>query len=291
MLIQFLFHQINIVINENRFAVIGFPRSGTTLLERILDSHPSIAGLGEHSVMMNIFARARKELLHFGDKKQRIENMSTEILNDMYERWSRQTLSLHKDVDYATKPTRLVDKQNMNFANIGIIHALFPNALILHVVRDPMDVNFSNYKHDFMGTANDGSGKSNDYTCEMNSLAKFYINYRKSMLQWEKVLPGRVTHIRYEDIVNDFNGVAEAVISAAGLEWSDEILDFHKKKHAVNTYSATQVRKGIYKSAMKSWKKYESHLQPLKIALGKYSQYKIETNLPGYKAPTSNDEL
>eukprot|EP00814_Leptocylindrus_danicus_P019312 CAMPEP_0116042358 /NCGR_PEP_ID=MMETSP0321-20121206/25632_1 /TAXON_ID=163516 /ORGANISM="Leptocylindrus danicus var. danicus, Strain B650" /LENGTH=612 /DNA_ID=CAMNT_0003522799 /DNA_START=166 /DNA_END=2004 /DNA_ORIENTATION=- len=274
--------------------VIGFPRSGTTLLERILDSHPSIAGLGEHSVMMNLATRARKELFGYGDKKQIIKSMSTETLNDMYERWSRQTRSLHKvsvGVNDETKPARLVDKQNMNFANIGIIHALFPNALILHVVRDPMDVNFSNYKHDFMGTASDGSGQSIDYTCEMNSLAKFYINYRKSMAYWEKKLPGRVTHIRYEDLVNDFNGVAKAVISAAGLKWSPEILDFHKKKHAVNTYSATQVRKGIYKTAMKSWKKYESHLQPLKAALGSNAQYQIETNLPGYKSPTPNDEL
>ena len=73
---------------------------------------------------------------------------------------------------------------------------------------------------------------------------------------WDKALPGRVTHIRYEDLVNDMPEVAKKIIAATGLEWDDSVLDFHKKKHAVNTLSTTQVRKGVYKDSIQSWRRY-----------------------------------
>lgn len=177
----------------------------------------------------------------------------------------------------------------MNYNNIAFIHTLFPNALILHVVREPMDVLFSNYKHDFMGK--NLALKDQDYTCEFESLSEFYKDYRKKMDHWDAVLPGRITHIRYEDLVYDMPGVARSVISAAGLDWKNEIFDFHKKKHAVNTYSATQVRKGVYSGSIQSWQKYKDYLQPLKQYVGQYAQYEIKTNLPGYVRQNGTDEL
>jgi hypothetical protein len=185
------------------------------------------------------------------------------------------------------EPTRLVDKLNTNNRNVGYIHALFPHALILHVVRNPMDSVFSSYKHDFnvIDTQPDGSTKNLDNMCEFDSLATVYKAYRESMTLWEKVLPpGRIFHIRYEEMVDDLEGVAKAVIKAAGLDWHDSVLDFHKKKQAVNTFSSTQVRKGIYSSAIEAWKKYESQLQPLKDLLGPYATYDITTSFD-YRSP------
>lgn len=93
------------------------------------------------------------------------------------------------------------------------------------------------------------------------------------MDHWDNVLPGRVMTIRYEDMVEDMPAVAKRIIEAAGLEWNDEILDFHKKKQAVNTLSTTQVRKGIYKDSLQSWRRYEGHLQPLVKLIGDRIHY------------------
>ena len=159
---------------------------------------------------------------------------------------------------------------------------LYPNALILHVVREPMDTLFSAYKHEFpSGTL--------DYTCKFESLAELYRAYREIMDHWDAVLPGRVTHIRYEDMVNDMPGVAKKIIEATGLPWDETVLDFHKKKHAVNTLSTTQVRKGVYKDGMKSWMRYEKQLKPLASMIGALVDYDLATSLKGY-TPALQDE-
>lgn len=160
---------------------------------------------------------------------------------------------------------------------------LFPKALILHVIREPMDTVFSAFKHEFPpGTL--------DYTSDFTSLAELYHSYRDLMDHWDKELPGRVTHVRYEDLVHDMPGMAKAIIRATGLEWHDDILDFHKKKHAVNTLSTTQVRKGIYKHSLQSWRKYEEQLQPLVDLIGDRIHAERKTTLPGYTPPEPDDD-
>jgi len=165
-----------------------------------------------------------------------------------------------------------------NYYNVGFIQMIYPNALILHVAREPMDTIFSAYKHEFPpGTL--------DYTSDYDGLAELYDTYRDVMEHWDRVLPGRITHIRYEDMVQDFEGVARAIIQAAGLQWDDSVLEFHKKKHAVNTMSSTQVRKGIYKDSLKAWKRYEKELQPLVDKIGDRVNYSLKTRIPGYNPP------
>jgi hypothetical protein len=141
-----------------------------------------------------------------------------------------------------------------------------------------MDTIFSAFKHEFP------SGPL-DYTSAFPSLAEFYHGYRDLMEHWDRELPGRVTHVRYEDMVHDMPGVARKIIDATGLEWDDGVLDFHKKKHAVNTLSTTQVRKGVYKSSLQSWRKYEEHLKPLVDLIGDRTTYDLRTTLPGYVPP------
>ena len=118
----------------------------------------------------------------------------------------------------------------------------------------------------------------------LSSLTRLFLV--SSFQHWDKELPGRVTHVRYEDLVHDMPGMAKAIIEATGLEWHEDVLEFHKKKHAVNTLSTTQVRKGIYKNSLKSWMKYEQQLQPLVDLIGDRVNANRETTLPTYTRPT-----
>jgi Sulfotransferase family len=147
-----------------------------------------------------------------------------------------------------------------------------------------MDTIFSAYKHEFpSGTL--------DYTSQFDSLAELYHAYRDLIEHWDRVLPGRVTHVRYEDMVHDMPNVARKIIEATGLEWDDSVLEFHKKKQAVNTLSTTQVRKGIYKDSLQAWRRYESHLAPLVKLIGPRTNYDLETSLKGYAPPEDGNEV
>ncbi len=106
----------------------------------------------------------------------------------------------------------------------------------------------------------------------------------------DKVLPGRVTHIRYEDMVTDLPNIAPKIIEAAGVPWDPSVLDFHKKKHAVNTLSTTQVRKGVYSNHLKGWKRYEPFLGELLRLVGSRANHEFETTLPGYVKPVAKED-
>ena len=266
--------------------IIGFVRSGSTLLERVLDAHPQIVGTGENSVFNGRLDMIRNKIVEtsmLGDPKalsDTIESLADGVVDEIRDRWE-QGFSGDR-TDDQPEPKRFADKMLTNYYNVGFIHMLFPNALILHVIREPMDTIFSAYKHEFPeGTL--------DYTSDFSSLSELYHAYRDLMDHWDRELPGRVTHVRYEDLVHDMPGVAKKIIEATGLEWDDAILDFHKKKHAVNTLSTTQVRKGIYKDSLQAWRRYEPHLGPLLELIGERTKYNIKTSLPGYKPPTEED--
>jgi hypothetical protein len=216
------------------------------------------------------------------------ERLADEVVEEMLRRWEmvQSNFADHEKSSSSSlkQPERLVDKMLTNYYNIGFIQLLYPNALILHVAREPMDTIFSAFKHEFPpGTL--------DYTSDYAGLSELYHCYRDMIYHWDKVLPGRITHIRYEDLVKDFEGVAHAVINATGLPWDDSVLQFHKKKHAVNTLSSTQVRKGIYTSSLKSWMRYENELQPLIEMIGDRFTYEFKTSLPGYQPKVVNEEL
>lgn len=164
----------------------------------------------------------------------------------------------------------------VNYLHVGFIHAIFPNALILHTMRDPMDCLFSVFKHEFQS-------EDFDFTTDFTSLAQSYIAYRDMIDHWEQVLPGRITHLVYEDITRDPTGIAKAIINATGLPWNDDVLDFNKKKFVRNTMSTGQVNKGIFYSYhLNAWKKYESYLQPLADQIGDKIELNYQTTLKNY---------
>lgn len=270
--------------------IIGFVRSGSTLLERILDSHPMIVGTGENSVFNGRLDDIRNQIVEASVSGQEnaisdlTKRLGEEVVDEMRNRWEIIERNTDKDSNETRKePSRFVDKMLTNYYNVGFIHMLYPNALILHVVREPMDTLFSAYKHEFPpGTL--------DYTSDFKSLSELYSAYRDIMDHWDDQLPGRVTHILYEDMVRDTERIAKAIIKETGLPWDDSVLAFHKKKHAVNTLSSTQVRKGIYTSGLNSWKHYEKGLQPLTGLIGDYINYNVSTSLANYAPlPVSTD--
>jgi len=272
--------------------IIGFVRSGSTLLERILDAHPLIVGTGEDSVFNGRLDTIRNEIVKAsmsGDTAalyKKVKELADDVVSDMKSRWEVINANMHDDEDDDEEvskkkyPTRFADKMLTNYMNVGFIHLLFPNALILHVAREPMDTIFSAFKHDF-------PPGGLDYTSEFAGLAQLYDSYRDVMEHWDAVLPGRVTHIRYEDMVTDLPNIAPKIIDAAGVPWDPTVLDFHKKKHAVNTLSTTQVRKGVYSHHFKGWKRYEEFLQPLHDRVGKRVEYDLKTTLSGYTPSSS----
>ncbi len=267
--------------------VIGFVRTGSTLLERVLDAHPLIVGTGEDSVFNGRLEQIRNEIVKTsvsGDTEELmdvVEELADSVANDMRDRWKAidaNTSPQDGSRKERVQPKRFVDKMLTNYFNVGFIHMLFPNALILHVARNPMDVLWSAYKHEF-------PAGGLDYTSEFESLASMYHMYREIIRHWDQALPGRVTHVRYEDMVHDMPGIAKAIIEATGLPWDESVLSFHKKKHAVNTLSTTQVRQGVYKHGLEAWKKYETQLQPLVKLVGVEAKWDLKTSLPTYIPP------
>lgn len=271
--------------------IIGFVRSGSTLLERILDSHPLIVGTGEDSVFNGRLDFIRNEIVRASmagnptNLQDTVKKLADDVVSDMKSRWEViEANNMHDESENnmdkestVTRPypTRFADKMLTNYMNVGFIHMLFPNALILHVAREPMDTIFSAFKHDF-------PPGGLDYTADFAGLAQLYLSYREVMRHWDAVLPGRVTHIRYEDMVTDLSKLAPKIIDAVGVPWNPTVMDFHKKKQAVNTLSTTQVRKGIYSHHFNEWKRYEEFLHPLLELVGSEVEYDLKTTLPGY---------
>lgn len=280
--------------------IIGFPRSGSTLLERVLDSHPLIVGTGEDSVFNGMLGQIRNAIVDASMSgsaqvlQEVVKEQANKVLTATRERWEeidRNTANEHDHIQphcdanqdkercKNVYPKRFADKMLHNYMNVGFIHLLFPNSLILHTSRNPMDTLFSAFKYDF-------PPGSLDHTSDFKSLSHMYRGYRDIIDHWDRVLPGRVTHVRYEDMVDHMPGIAKAVIGATRLPWDPDVLNFHKKKHAVNTHSTTQVRKPVYKDSVERWRKYETQLQPLLDLIGSYAKHSTKTTLKGYKPPT-----
>jgi len=264
--------------------IIGFVRSGSTLLERILDAHPLIVGTGEDSVFNGRLDSIRNEIIQASmvggyQLQETVKKLADDVVLDMRKRWEIIDANTHSDEEdssgkqrRAQVPTRFVDKMLTNYMNVGFIHLLFPKALILHVAREPMDSIFSAFKHDF-------PAGGLDYTSDFIGLARLYHGYRDVIEHWDNVLPGRVTHIRYEDMVSDLPGMAPKILEKVGVPWDPSVLEFQKKKHAVNTLSTTQVRQGVYTHHLKGWKRYEEFLGPLLERIGSRVEFELSTSL------------
>jgi tetratricopeptide (TPR) repeat protein len=231
--------------------VLGFPRSGTTLTEQILASHPEVFGAGE----LGILARIANELSPGPAFPACLPSLPPAEFRRAGEAYASQ-LQAH-----APAAARITDKLPENYHFIGLIHLILPEAKIVHVMRDPLDTCFSCFQQEFRaGIA---------YANELRELGDYYRCYASLMDHWRRILPAdAMIEVRYEDLVEDLEGEARRILDYCGLPWDDRCLSFHEVERPVKTASLVQVRRPLYRSSVGRWRRYEKHLGPLMEALG-----------------------
>jgi tetratricopeptide (TPR) repeat protein len=228
--------------------IVGMPRSGTTLIEQILASHPQAVGAGELREMANLAGRiGSADAVAFPEA---VQELSGEELRRIGERYVQAVSRLAPDAE------RIADKMPGNFSLAGLIHLVLPNARIIHACRDPRDTAFSCFSLLFSGTL--------EFTYDLAELGRYYSAYLKLMAHWREALPqGIMLEVQYEDVVRDLEGQARRIIAHCGLEWDAACLSFYKTERSVRTASATQVRQPIYQTSIGRWRRHEAQLQPL----------------------------
>ncbi|TPJ54569.1 sulfotransferase [Mesorhizobium sp. B2-7-1] len=233
--------------------VVGMPRSGTTLTEQILASHPGVHGAGELEKLRRV-ANAIDLKSSAEDLSKPIHSLTPELTRTLAD----EHLSYLRE--RAPAALRIVDKQPHNFELVGLIALLFPNARIIHCRRDAIDNCVSCYVLPF--------SPAHSYNAALRALGLYYREYDRLMRHWNEVFPGRIFENRYETLVEDQEAQSRRLIDHLGLPWDDACLRFFDREGAVTTPSRWQVRQPIYKSSVKRWKNYESEIQPLIEALG-----------------------
>jgi hypothetical protein len=235
--------------------VLGMPRSGTTLVEQILASHPKVHGAGELKTLNDVVLTVRGadgNTIPYPEFMTAIDKPALKQIGARYVSLIRE-MTPHGD--------RVTDKMPSNYYFTGLIHLALPNARIIHTVRDPIDTCISCFSKLFSAEQN--------HTYDLGELGRYYKRYQHLMQHWHRVLPrGRILDVRYEDVVADLEGQARRIVEYCGLPWDERCLSFHETDRPVRTASATQVRQPIYKNSIGRWRVYEEFLQPLFSGLG-----------------------
>ena len=232
--------------------IIGMPRSGTTLVEQIISSHPSVYGADELSTISELTNSILKDLS--GQAKNGISEKSFLSMRHQYLE-SLSNFNINEEI--------ITDKWPLNFQYIGFILSAFPEAKIIHLKRDARAICWSIYKHYF-------SGNGNGWAYNFDDLASFYGAYLDLMNFWHKLFPDKIYDISYEKLTINQKNETKNLLKYCDLDWSDSCLNFHTNKRAVKTASASQVRKKIYQGSSKEWSKYEEHIKPLIESLKSY---------------------
>ncbi len=231
--------------------VLGMPRSGTTLVEQIIASHPDVHGAGE---LPDLTAILQQEVAGavFPHNLHALEPEHLAAWGAAY------VAGLQRR---APEARRITDKMPANFLALGLIHLMLPKAKIIHVKRNPADTCLSCFTTLF--------SHGQHHTYDLAELGRYYADYERLMEYWRRVLPdGAFLEVQYEDVVADQEAQARRIIDYCGLVWNDACIDFHKNGRAVSTASMAQVRQPIYKSSVDRWRPYGKFLGPLFDALG-----------------------
>lgn len=237
--------------------IVGMPRSGTTLVEQVLDCHPLVHGGGE---LLTLGDLALNVLPHYAGAPfpQYIPALDA-TPPETYDKAAAFYASLLRG--HSTEAVGFIcDKMPSNFLYVGLLLRLFPNAKILHCRRDAMDTCFSIYTRQFRG--------HHEYGNDLAALGRYYRMYDDLMRHWEAIYPGRIHTVQYEQLVEDFEPTTRGILDYLGAEWDDACLCFYENKRQVRTLSRDQVNKPLYASSIGRWKAYEKYLGPLKDALG-----------------------
>ena len=240
--------------------VFGMPRSGTTLLEQVLASHPDVFGAGELKLGAGILngiqiGRARLETMYDGNVGGTLADGDKLTIPERGQKY------LEVIERIAGKgPKRVVDKMPGNYNWVGLLDAVIPGSHFIHSRRHPVEICLSEYRIFFP----DGI----HFSYDLRDLGKAYRLYNDYMKHWSAMLGDKILHVRYEDMVADLETQARRIISFIGLPWNDNCLKFYESDRKVVTASVSQVRKPIYTTSTNRWRKYEQYLKPLLEELG-----------------------
>ncbi len=235
--------------------IVGLPRAGSTLLEQILASHSMVEGTTE---LPNVLA-----LAHRLDGRRRVDDeavypgnlgeLTPAELTEFGEAYLRDTQIYRSGTPF------FIDKMPNNFRHIGLIHLILPNARIIDARRDPMGCCFSNFKQLF--------AEGQDFTYGLTEIGRYYAGYLDLMQHWDAVLPGKILHVQYENVVGDLETEVRRLLDFLGLPFENACLNFHETDRAVRTASSEQVRQPIFRSGIDQWENFGPWLDPLRAAL------------------------
>jgi tetratricopeptide (TPR) repeat protein len=228
--------------------IVGLPRSGSTLIEQILASHPLVEGTHELSDLGRVVQQIPKLL----NKRERypkslrgLDSQAFGVLGQAY---------MDRTSKYRSGSAFFTDKNPNNFAHVGLVHLLLPNAVLVNARRHPLDSCLGSFKQLF--------AKGQAFTYDLTELAEYYLQYYRMMNHWNEVLPAKILDVHYEDVVEDLEVEVRRILEHCGLPFADQCLHFHETDRAVMTASSEQVRRPIYSTSVNLWRNYEKHLQP-----------------------------
>lgn len=234
--------------------ILGLPRSGTTLVDRIVSGHSRVGSLGEHTTLalavVRLAGRAAQDSDARSDAKLDLIAKSAEI--DFAELGRRYSESI---AGFGDPAPRLIDKTPQNFLYLGLIRLALPNARVIHLRRNPMDSCYAIYKTLFRA--------GYPFSYRLQEVGRYFVAYYRLMAHWRDVMPEAFLDVDYERLVADPAGQTERMLDYLGLEWEDRCMDFHRRGGAAATASAAQVRQPIYSSSVGLWRHYEKQLTPL----------------------------
>ena len=233
--------------------ILGMPRSGTTLVEQIISSHPQVYGAGELDYLPDIVIAIAKQF----ESSSRYPECIALFNDSIVDKFSAEYLEKIKN--YSPNATRITDKMPANFFRIGIIKILFPQARIIHCQRNAIDTCTSNYLNYF--------SKGNEYSFDLSEIGQYYLDYERLMAHWHNLFHSEIFDVQYEELVMNQESISHQLIEYIGLDWDEKCLEFHKNNRVVRTVSNTQVRQPMYKNSINRWERYGEELQPLKKIL------------------------
>jgi len=239
---------------EGPIFIVGLGRSGSTLVEQILASHSQVEGTEELAVLGKLsdtVGRYRHDDAHYPEALDHLRPHNWRSLGLKY-------LNEAKRYRMTDKPI-FTDKFPNNYPFVGFLHLILPNAKIINARRHPLDSCLGNYKQLF--------GRGQNFTYDMLDLSEYYSEYAQMMDHWNKVLPGKVLDVHYEEVVTDLEGQVARILEHCDLPFEEQCVRFHETERAVKTASSEQVRQPIYTGALGKWRKYESHLGEWQDAL------------------------
>ncbi len=236
--------------------IVGLPRSGSTLIEQILASHSQVEGTQELSNVQAMVLELQ------GGGADAATSAYPDVLAEMdaaaFAGLGARYLSETR-VFRSERPF-FIDKMPNNFRHLGLIHLMLPNARIIDARREPMSCCFSNFKQLF--------AQGQEFSYSLEDIARYYRTYLDLMSHWEAALPGKVLRVQHEDVVEDLEGQVRRLLDHCGLPFEPGCVAFFENPRSVRTPSSEQVRQPIFRDGLDQWRRFETHLEPLRAALG-----------------------